>query len=68
MTDRIPLIYIAGPSHCGSTLLDLMLGSASGVWTLGEAQVLPVLANEDTRPCGCGRRIHECDFWGPVLK
>lgn len=68
MSDRIPLVYIAGTTHSGSTLLDLMLGSLPGVWTLGEIQVLPALLRGNARPCGCGRPLSECDFWAPLLR
>ena len=30
------IVFIMGPGHCGSTLLDLILGSHSDCFSLGE--------------------------------
>ena len=37
----VNLIYIVSPGHSGSTLLDMLLGSLPGVFSLGECTYLP---------------------------
>lgn len=64
---RIPVIYILSNGRSGSTLLDLLLGAHSEVWTLGEAQILPWEVRENRLPCGCGVSVNDCDFWQSVL-
>lgn len=62
------LLYIAGLSRSGSTLLELLLGSHSGVLTVGELQVLPHELRGDVRiPCGCGLGVADCPFWNEVV-
>lgn len=64
---RVPLVYVLSNGRSGSTLLDLLLGSLDGVWSVGEAQVLPWELEENRAPCGCGVPVACCEFWGPVL-
>jgi hypothetical protein len=67
----IPLVYIAGSSHSGSTLLDLLLGSHSKVESLGEAkkipQVMQKIRSGDSPVCSCLERIDDCPFWRAAL-
>lgn len=66
----IPVIYVLSNGRSGSTLLDLALNTGVGVWTLGEAQLLPlsVRSGQDgLAQCGCGSLMAECGFWGPIL-
>jgi len=71
---RIPLIYIAGSSHSGSTLLDLILGSHSLIESLGEAKKIPAVlralknARQIQPLCSCHSIIAECPFWRSVLR
>lgn len=65
--EPIPVVYVVSNGRSGSTLLDLLLGSGRGVWTLGEAQVLPWEVREGRYPCGCGRPLRECPFWREAL-
>jgi hypothetical protein len=63
--ERAPLpkvVYIAGWGRSGSTILDLALGGIEGWFSCGELNT--VWWNLD---CGCGARVHECEFWRPVL-
>lgn len=70
---RFPLIYIAGSSHSGSTLLDLVLGSHSRIESLGEAKKIPevlraVKTGKLPAPlCSCRTTIAECPFWKTVF-
>lgn len=61
--DKIVCIFAAG--HSGSTLVSLMLGAHSHVFYAGEFHALPNWINEK-KNCGCGRSIHDCNFWQKV--
>lgn len=62
MTTPYRLIYILGAGHCGSTLLDMLLGGHSGIfaagevanthryWALATGQVPPTLPDRADRP------------------
>ena len=63
------VIYIAGLSRVGSTLLDFVLGNHPGFVGLGE--VYEVLRPEWDHlqrdyTCSCGKALMECPFWGRV--
>jgi len=63
------VVYIAGHGHSGSTLLDLILGSHSKIESVGEVTedgVASVLGRGG-KPCTCGRRLSECEYWGAVV-
>jgi hypothetical protein len=67
------IIYIAGTSHSGSTLLDLMLNAHPQIVSAGELQNLNrqlQYKNPDKKiysPCSCGApSLWECDFWRDV--
>jgi hypothetical protein len=69
------LIYIAGTSHSGSTLLDLMLNAHPQILSAGEVLKLNrQLAVRDARKrsfaqCSCGApTLLECPFWSEVDK
>lgn len=64
---RLPLVYILSTGRSGSTLLDLLLGSHSDLWTLGELDVLRHELYQKNRPCGCGKPMLECPFWKRVI-
>lgn len=71
MKTPIPVIYVAGSSHSGSTLLDLLLGSHSGVESVGEAKKLPELLSRIAaggQPlCTCQSELGKCPLWGDLL-
>lgn len=67
------VIYIAGTSHSGSTLLDLMLNAHPQIRSAGEVLKLNrQLAARDARKrsfaqCSCGApTLLECPFWSEV--
>ncbi|MCA9247644.1 MAG: sulfotransferase [Planctomycetales bacterium] len=67
---NIPLIYIVGNGHSGSTLLDLVIGSHSQIESVGElVSIAPhaMGAASDER-CTCGASYANCEFWSPVIK
>ncbi len=65
MTPRT-VVFVMGAGHCGSTLLDLILGSHSEAFSLGELariskSVDAAIADPSARICGvCAGR---CGFW-----
>jgi len=69
--EKLPLIYIVGSSHSGSTLLDLLLGSHSSIESLGEAKKIPSIVAEISRGarplCTCRQEVQDCPLWGSVL-
>jgi len=67
----VPLVYIAGSSHSGSTLLDLLLGSHPAVESVGEAKKIAAVdarlrAGEDPL-CTCRAPVAACPFWRAVM-
>lgn len=63
------LVYIAGPGHSGSTLLDMLLGGHSQISSLGEIHRFYLSMNRSTRPhrCDCGSILTECPFWKEII-
>ena len=60
------VIFIMGAGHCGSTLLDLILGSHSEGFSLAEFRVIPRLLDEKSRNPSekiCVICKDQCDFW-----
>ncbi|MBI3158311.1 MAG: sulfotransferase [Chloroflexi bacterium] len=62
------IVFIAGLSHSGSTLLDLLLGAHPRLTGLGELDKVLAFtpeqyAEERVMPCTCGRPVSECAFW-----
>lgn len=70
MSARIPLIYILGSGHSGSTLLSLMLSSHSqiaGVGELCKAEQVWTAAPGSKR-CTCDSPLSDCSFWQRVFR
>ncbi|MCF8076233.1 MAG: sulfotransferase [Desulfotignum sp.] len=59
--DQIRVIFILGTGHCGSTLLDLLLGSHSKMLGIGEVERM-----EQTPKCTCGYALRHCNFWSEL--
>lgn len=60
-------VYIACRSHSGSTLLEKLLATGSGVAALGEICHFSGYAADRSKRCSCARPIAECPFWRAVL-
>ena len=62
------VIYIAGMSHSGSTLLNLMLNAHPAIFAVGELIDLNrVTRGSSYPPCPCGApSLQECEFWSRV--
>lgn len=66
-SDKINLIYILSSGRSGSTILDMLLGSCTDLWTTGELMMLDYELKNEHLPCGCGIIIPDCDFWGSIV-
>lgn len=66
----IPVLYITGYGHSGSTLLDIMLGNHRHVAGVGEVTKLhrSGWTNGADRRCACGRPITACPYWEEVRR
>ncbi len=71
MSTPVSVVYIAGSSHSGSTLLDLLLGSHSAIESVGEAKKIPHLQTRighGERPlCTCQEELSRCPLWSEVI-
>lgn len=67
MTDPVRVLYIAGLSHSGSTVLARVLGEVEGLVAAGEVYALSERITNGDR-CGCGVLLVECPFWSEVLR
>lgn len=66
MKSTVDTLYILSAGHCGSTLLDLVLGSHSRIVSLGEVSFVPsslVIG----KICSCGKSMPECGYWQRLL-
>jgi len=68
--ETIKLIYIVGTGHCGSTLLDLVVGSAPEVFSTGELAFYNIYRKKKKYKqgtknylCTCGKDFHKCNIW-----
>jgi hypothetical protein len=64
------IVYVAGSSHSGSTLLALLGDQHPRVASVGEASVKPAIrrARRAARQqCSCGARLDQCPFWRRVF-
>jgi hypothetical protein len=58
------IIYIMGYGRSGSTVLDVLLGSAAPIEGVGELDLLHRDWND--RSCSCGSSYGDCFFWSRV--
>ena len=56
----VPMIFILGNSHCGSTLLSFFLSSHPQIINLGEVKTRTWLKD---RYCTCGHPVDQCQFY-----
>lgn len=65
MTNFKNWIYIAGRGHSGSTLLDVILGNAEEIESVGE--FISALRRYNAY-CSCGLKFKKCPFWVNVMR
>lgn len=66
--DRLSIVFIAGDSRSGSTLLDLTLGQAEGLFSAGELRYLWERGLVHNELCGCGAGFSDCPLWREVMQ
>ncbi len=62
------IIYIAGYSRSGSTILDMLLGAHPDICSTGELNTLIEDWQDPARLCTCGKPYAECPFWSGLSK
>jgi hypothetical protein len=63
----LPVVYIAGTSFSGSSILGYLLGSSPFVHNVGELKFFNRMQATKWKAlqCSCGQVIATCPFWGP---
>jgi len=68
------LVFISSLNFSGSTLLDLLLGAHSKIFGIGEIDALlnpersdKFLHTVNDVVCKCGKKMTECEIWGPFV-
>ena len=64
---KIKVLYIAGPSRSGSTILSNILGEFDGFFNAGEVIDIWDRGLQPEGRCGCGVHISRCEIWRAVL-
>ena len=67
MSEKVAVVYVAGTGRSGSTLVGSVLGSSSGVVSIGEARHIWTRGLVENWRCGCGEYFDRCPFWTAVL-
>lgn len=63
----VKVLYIAGYSRCGSTILDMVLNDHPEIVSTGELTFLLEDAADSTRTCTCGAPYRACSLYGDWL-
>lgn len=64
MAKKVKVLYIVGTGHSGSTLLNLLLGTAKNAFCLSE---LSRIQEGHDFTCDCGKKLNECPFWSKII-
>jgi hypothetical protein len=64
----VPVLYIAGISHTGSTIVGRTLGEQKGAWYAGELRQIWERGILENRTCTCGAAFGDCRFWRAVVE
>lgn len=65
---KIKVLYIAGPSRSGSTILAQILGEIPGFFNAGEVINIWDRGIKNQGICSCGNLLEDCSVWGTVTK
>ena len=68
MSAPVKVLFVAGWTRSGSTLLDNLLGEIDGFFSAGELNGLWERALLKGRQCGCGLPVRECRVWSAILQ
>ena len=63
--DKIKVIFIAGETRSGSTILSNILGEIDGFFNAGELYEFWTTGLK--LPCSCGEPVEKCKIWSEVL-
>ncbi len=73
MKEKIKVIYIVGSGHCGSTLIDMIIGSSEKVFSTGELSFYNAYKiNKHPNNlkgellCTCKRPFNKCPLWKKI--
>ena len=64
---RIKVLYIAGPTRTGSTILSKILGEYPGFFNGGELVDIWYRGLAINGLCGCGTHFNDCKIWRAIL-
>ena len=64
---KIKVLYIAGPTRSGSTILSNILGEVDGFFNAGELIDIWDRGLASNGMCGCGTQVRDCKVWRKVL-
>jgi hypothetical protein len=68
MENKIPVVYLIGSGHCGSTLLDMIMGAHSKIVGVGELHRFSTQKDELKRMvCTCKKSPLACPFWSKII-
>lgn len=65
--DKFRVYYIAGAGKSGSTILDIILGNNTGVFSAGELKHLISNGFYGNEYCSCNKKLTECEFWSSII-
>ncbi len=65
--DPLKVVSIIGGTRSGSTIIDNILGEYDGFFSAGELHYLWERGLLQSRRCGCGRELRECEVWSRVI-
>jgi hypothetical protein len=57
------ILYVAGNGRSATTLINQILGEIEGWFGAGELWL-----SGSGSVCGCGAKVDQCEFWGPIIK
>lgn len=60
------MVYIVGSGRSGSTLVDMVLGAHSEMFSLGEIISILDYMKED-KECACRNNFQQCPFWTDII-
>lgn len=68
--EKLPVVYLAGSGHTGSTLLALFLDSHPRIVSVGETAFKRTLQGPrgEMLTCTCGEVYSECTFWRRIFR
>jgi hypothetical protein len=65
--NSIKVLYIAGPTRSGSTLLSKILGEVEGFFNAGEIIDIWDRGLTSDGLCSCGKPMSQCDIWEETI-